>query len=80
MPAARSTFGYFRARCYAEGLSKALVTASVGAGDGLATERAHALKALPLGALRGIGEACRGDLSASFQSTKERYSIWCVRF
>ncbi|GLW12356.1 hypothetical protein Misp01_74840 [Microtetraspora sp. NBRC 13810] len=61
VPAARSTFAYFRSRCYAEGLSKALVTASVGAGDGLASERAHALKALPLGALRGVGEALRGD-------------------
>ncbi len=63
VPAARSRFAYFRSRCYAEGLSKALVTQSVGAGDGLASERAHALKALPLGALRGIGEALRGDLS-----------------
>ncbi|GAA3007709.1 glycosyltransferase family 2 protein [Streptosporangium longisporum] len=63
VPAARATFGYFRSRCYAEGLSKALVTQSVGAGDGLASERAHALKALPLGALRGVGEALRGDVS-----------------
>ncbi|MEU0517219.1 glycosyltransferase family 2 protein [Streptosporangium sp. NPDC006007] len=61
--AVRSRFAYFRSRCYAEGLSKALVTQSVGAGDGLASERAHALKALPLGALRGVGEALRGDLS-----------------
>ncbi|GII03972.1 glycosyltransferase family 2 protein [Planobispora takensis] len=61
--AARSRFSYFRSRCYAEGLSKALVTQSVGAGDGLASERAHALKALPLGALRGVGEALRGDPS-----------------
>ncbi|MEV8632314.1 glycosyltransferase family 2 protein [Streptosporangium sp. NPDC051023] len=63
VPAVRSKFAYFRSRCYAEGLSKALVTQSVGAGDGLASERAHALKALPLGALRGVGEALRGDLS-----------------
>jgi hypothetical protein len=62
VPAVRSTFAYFRSRCYAEGLSKALVAQSVGAGDGLASERAHALKALPLGALRGVGEAIRGDL------------------
>ncbi|MBG0832523.1 glycosyltransferase [Planomonospora sp. ID67723] len=61
--AARARFSYFRSRCYAEGLSKALVTQSVGAGDGLASERAHALKALPLGALRGVGEALRGDVS-----------------
>jgi glycosyltransferase involved in cell wall biosynthesis len=61
VPALRSGFGYFRSRCFAEGLSKALVTASVGSGDGLASERAHVLKALPLGALRGAGEALRGD-------------------
>ncbi|MFF4992420.1 glycosyltransferase family 2 protein [Streptosporangium saharense] len=63
VPAVRARFAYFRARCYAEGLSKALVTHSVGAGDGLASERAHALKALPLGALRGLGDVLRGDLS-----------------
>jgi GT2 family glycosyltransferase len=61
VPAARSRFSYFRSRCYAEGLSKALVTASVGAGDGLASERAHALKALPRGVLRGVADALRGD-------------------
>ncbi|MEU1883749.1 glycosyltransferase family 2 protein [Streptosporangium sp. NPDC020072] len=63
VPEARARFAYFRSRCYAEGLSKALVTHNVGAGDGLASERAHALKALPLGALRGLGDVLRGDLS-----------------
>ncbi|MFD0884092.1 glycosyltransferase family 2 protein [Streptosporangium algeriense] len=63
VPRVRAGFAYFRSRCYAEGLSKALVTHSVGAGDGLASERAHALKALPLGALRGLGDVLRGDLS-----------------
>ncbi|GGO65677.1 glycosyltransferase family 2 protein [Nonomuraea cavernae] len=60
--AQRERFAYFRSRCYAEGLSKALVTKEVGTQDGLASERAHALKTLPLGALRGVGEALRGDL------------------
>ncbi len=63
VPAPRMRFSYFRSRCYAEGLSKALVTSSVGAGDGLSSERAHAMKTLPLGALRGIGQAVRGDLA-----------------
>ncbi|MEV4111101.1 glycosyltransferase family 2 protein [Nonomuraea sp. NPDC049695] len=58
----RERFAYFRSRCYAEGLSKALVTQEVGTHDGLASERAHALRTLPLGALRGVGEALRGDL------------------
>ncbi|MEV4892973.1 glycosyltransferase family 2 protein [Nonomuraea sp. NPDC055795] len=61
VPRQRETFSYFRSRCYAEGLSKALVTREVGAQDGLSSERAHALKALPKGALRGLGEALRGD-------------------
>ncbi|GAA3070607.1 hypothetical protein GCM10020000_63930 [Streptomyces olivoverticillatus] len=39
VPAARERFGYFRDRAYAEGLSKALVTHSVG-GPGRAGERA----------------------------------------
>ncbi|HEY9522540.1 MAG TPA: glycosyltransferase family 2 protein [Thermopolyspora sp.] len=61
VPAQRMRFAYFRSRCYAEGLSKALVTSSVGAGDGLSSERAHAMKTLPLGALRGLGDVLRGD-------------------
>ena len=63
VPASRATFRYFRSRCYAEGLSKALVARSVGAGDGLSSERAHAMKTLPAGALRGVGDALRGDLT-----------------
>ncbi|MEV4252763.1 glycosyltransferase family 2 protein [Spirillospora sp. NPDC049652] len=63
VPAERARFSYFRERCYAEGLSKALVTGSVGTRDGLASERAHALRALPRGVLRGLGDACRGDLA-----------------
>jgi glucosyl-dolichyl phosphate glucuronosyltransferase len=58
----RERFAYFRSRCYAEGLSKALVTREVGTQDGLSSERAHAIKTLPLGALRGVGEAVRGDV------------------
>lgn len=61
--AQRATFGYFRSRCYAEGLSKALVTGSVGAADGLSSERAYTLRTLPLGVLRGLGQALRGDLA-----------------
>ncbi|WP_433223724.1 glycosyltransferase family 2 protein [Microtetraspora malaysiensis] len=61
--AERARFGYFRARCYAEGLSKALVTSSVGAGDGLSSERGYTFRTLPLGVLRGLGDAVRGDLA-----------------
>ena len=50
----------FRSRCYAEGLSKAQVTASVGAADGLATERRYTTRVLP-GVARGVAEAVQGD-------------------
>jgi GT2 family glycosyltransferase len=62
VPAERCRFAYFRSRCYAEGLSKALVTASVGAKDGLSAERRHTTRVLPLGVARGVADALRGDL------------------
>lgn len=57
----RQTFAYFRSRCYSEGLSKALVTRSVGADDGLASEWSYSTVTLPLGVLHGLGRAVRGD-------------------
>ena len=63
VPRTRARFGYFRARCFAEGLSKALVTRSVGSRDGLACERAHAFRTLPRGALHGLRDTLRGDAS-----------------
>ncbi len=50
---ARASWNYFRARCYAEGLSKAQVTQSVGTADGLSAERAYTLRVLPRGVIRG---------------------------
>jgi len=58
----RCRFSYFRSRCYAEGLSKALVTASVGAADGLATERRYTTRVLPLGVAHGVADAVHGDV------------------
>jgi glucosyl-dolichyl phosphate glucuronosyltransferase len=63
VPADRCRFAYFRSRCYAEGLSKALVTASVGAGDGLAAERRYMTRILPSGVARGMADLLRGDMS-----------------
>jgi glycosyltransferase involved in cell wall biosynthesis len=60
-PAARERFSYFRSRCYAEGLSKAVVSRSVGAGDALSTERAYVVRTLRRGMPRGLGEALHGD-------------------
>ena len=54
VPAARATWAYLVARCYAEGLSKAQVTNLVGTNDGLASEWTYTLQTLPQGALRGL--------------------------
>ncbi len=60
IPETRSRFSYYRARCYAEGLSKAMVTRSVGMRDGLSSERRYATRTLPLGVVRGVADALRG--------------------
>lgn len=57
VPANRSRWSYFRSRCYAEGLSKALVARLVGAQDGLASERAYVMRTLPRAVGKGIGDA-----------------------
>ncbi len=63
VPTVRAGWGYFRARCYAEGLSKAQVAHFVGAEQGLATERTYTLRTLPLGVLRGLRDLLRLDAS-----------------
>ncbi|MGH2771542.1 MAG: glycosyltransferase family 2 protein [Actinomycetota bacterium] len=62
VPAERQTFNYFRRRCFAEGMSKAMVGRFVGAGAGLAAERRHVMTALPAGIARGVDDAAAGDL------------------
>jgi glycosyltransferase involved in cell wall biosynthesis len=61
VPAARCRSAYFRSRCYAEGLSKAMVTVSVGASDGLSAERRYTTRTLPRGMVRGVADLLRGD-------------------
>ena len=61
MSADRARWRYFRARCYAEGLSKALVAGRVGSTDGLESERDYALRTLPRGVVRGCSDALHGD-------------------
>ena len=58
VPATRARWDYFRARCYAEGLSKAQVRSRAGSGRVLKSERSYLLATLPAGvaaALLGIG-------------------------
>lgn len=61
VPAARGRWRYFRARCYGEGISKALVRQFVGARDGLSSERAYTLRTLPRGVARGLADTLGGD-------------------
>jgi GT2 family glycosyltransferase len=63
VPVARASWSYFRARCFAEGVSKARVSELAGARDGLASERAYALRTLPRGVARGLADAARGDVA-----------------
>ena len=59
----RVTKAYFRRRCQAEGRSKALVAVLVSSGDALRSETAYVKKTLPLGVLRNLRAALRGDAS-----------------
>ena len=61
VPGSRGTWAYFRSRCYAEGLSKAVVAALVGAGQGLASERTYTTRTLPRGVVNGIAAGVRGE-------------------
>ncbi len=54
IPAHRARWSYFVSRCYAEGLSKAIIVRYVGAKDSLSSERAYTLHTLPLGVMRSI--------------------------
>ncbi len=57
VPAARATLGYFRTRCFHEGMSKALLSRKVGSQDSLASERRHALVALPKAFFGALGRS-----------------------
>ena len=54
VPGSRTSLRYFRSRCYAEGLSKAIVARYVGTKDSLASERAYTLRVLPQALVRGM--------------------------
>jgi glucosyl-dolichyl phosphate glucuronosyltransferase len=64
VPPQRASWAYFCSRCYAEGLSKALVSQFVGSRDGLATERTYVTRTLPQGVLQGMVALVRRRESA----------------
>jgi glucosyl-dolichyl phosphate glucuronosyltransferase len=59
VPAGRGRWDYFRARCFAEGQSKAYVSRMVGAEMGLGTERSYTVQTLPRGVIRGLADIVR---------------------
>jgi glucosyl-dolichyl phosphate glucuronosyltransferase len=66
IPSARLEWNYFVARCYSEGLSKALLCRLGGAEHGLSSERSYVLRALPRGFMRGISDGLLRADSAGF--------------
>ncbi|MFC0448297.1 glycosyltransferase family 2 protein [Rhodococcus jostii] len=59
----RTTFRYFLSRCFHEGMSKALVSDLVGAGDALSSERAYTARVLPRAVVTGIASPRNGGLA-----------------
>lgn len=62
----RLTWRYLRRRCFAEGVSKAAVSAMVGPDSALSTERSYATRVLPGGLLR--------ELQAGFGGRRESWA------
>lgn len=63
VPLDRETFAYFRSRCWSEGLSKAQMARRTGVESGLSSELSYSTVTLPMGVLRNLGSALRGDWS-----------------
>jgi GT2 family glycosyltransferase len=61
VPPKRTRPGYFLARCWGEGRSKAVLAGMAGTARGLETERSYVTHTLPRGVLRGAGDVLRGD-------------------
>jgi glycogen synthase len=63
VPPERGELRYFITRCLAEGRSKAALSRLVGSQSGLSSERSYVRSTLPLGVLRNLGGALKGDPS-----------------
>lgn len=59
--AVRATTKYFFHRCFAEGISKAVISQLAGVDDGLSSERTYTTVALPKGVLRNLRQGVKGD-------------------
>jgi glycosyltransferase involved in cell wall biosynthesis len=68
VPQDRATLAFFMRRCYAEDRGKADLAEYVGQSLALATERAYVARTLARGAVRGVGQAFRGDVTGLARS------------
>lgn len=69
VPHARASWRYFGARCFNEGLSKAAVAQSTGAGSALASERTYATRTVPRGIAAGLSTGLTGDPAGFIRAT-----------
>lgn len=89
VPEQRGRFRYFLLRCFAEGISKALITKFIGA-DGLSSEKDYTFKTLPRGVWQGVldtmldhnfaGLARAWSIGIGFSTTTLGYIIGKVLF
>ena len=63
VPGSRSSWSYFRARCKAEGVSKARVARTVGRSAALSAEKLYTRRVLPAGIARNIRHGLAGDVA-----------------
>ena len=64
----RATVPYFLRRCYAEGISKAVVAQRAGREQALSSERRYVRVTLPGGVVEGLRAGLRGDLGGLARS------------
>jgi glycosyltransferase involved in cell wall biosynthesis len=57
----RTTWAFFRRRCFHEGLAKAALVSGTGAAAGLQSERSYVRRVLPAGVARGLLAPLRGQ-------------------
>jgi hypothetical protein len=64
VPVERASWSYLRARCQAEGVSKARVARNVGRTVALSADGAYVRRMPPIGVLRNLSRNLHGDLAA----------------
>jgi hypothetical protein len=64
----QATLGYLVRRSFEEGAGKVELARTVGAQQGLSSERRYVAVILPLGVARGLWQALRGDLQGALRS------------